>query len=139
MYLRTYQLGEEVPLLIQCLNLLKRPADPDAAPRVAVYDNAGNVVKDFYLAVADKAETIGLFLGRLYLGSDFSPGHYRAVVRYAGGGFNFALDPICFEVIPGGAESGQVIAMHSYERPHSNFVVQQRTSGRIYKGRNARV
>lgn len=139
MYLRSYQLGDEVPIFVQVVDAAKRPIDPDAAPRAAVYDNAGNVVKDFYLPVVDKAETVGCFMGTVFLGPEFAAGHYRVVIRWLLSSILYGGDVVCFEIQAGGSETGQVIAMHSYERPHSNFTVQQRTSGRIYKGRNARV
>lgn len=138
MDLGRYQLGDEVPLPLLCLDTSKRPADPDAAPRVAIYDEAGGAVKDFALPVCDKAETTGWFLGSLFLGSDFAAGHYEAVYRWKVGG-NHGGRVDTFEIVAGGSESGQVIALHSYERPHSDFMVQQRTSGRIYKGRNPKV
>lgn len=138
MDLGRYQIGDEVPLPLLCLNSSERPADPDEAPRVAVYGGAGGAVADFALPVCDKAETVGWFLGRLYLGGDYAEGHYEVVSRWAVGGTQGGRVDT-FEVVAGGAESGQVIAMHSYERPHSNFMVQQRTSGRLYKGRNPRV
>jgi hypothetical protein len=136
-YTRAYQLGDEVPILLLCRNG-DDPAYPDAAPRATVYDEDGDAIADFYLPVIDKAEVAGLFLGYVYLGAEYAAGVYTVVSRWQVGLFN-GLDAMRFEIVAGGGESGQVIAMHSYERPQSDFIVQQRTSGRLYKGRNPRV
>jgi hypothetical protein len=43
-----------------------------------------------------------------------------------------------FRVLPGGDGSGQVVAMHEYNRPAARHLVQQRSSGTLWKGRNPR-
>lgn len=139
-YLRSYQLGEEVvfPLLTKA-GPAGPPAAPDAAPLYRVYEGDGDVVKSGYCSVFEKAELSSrAFQVRFFLGSEFAAGHYTVWVWWLTGAVAYGR-LFRFEVVAGGAESGQVIALHSYERPHSDFLVQQRTSGRIYKGRNPRV
>lgn len=137
MHAGRYRLGEEVPLRVLCHSPGGAPAAPDACPRVAVYSAAGRPVADFALPALDAAVAAGLFGGTLFLDERFSAGPYAVLFRWtvsgAAGG-----QAGRFEVLPGGAGSGQVVALYSYERPHADFLVQQRTSGRIYKGKNPR-
>lgn len=138
MHLRGYQLGEEVSLPVLCTDADGRPVDPDACPRVAVFAAAGHAVADFALPIADAQATTGLFQGRLYLGEDFAEGQYHALFRWEAGAHHGG-ELRSFRVQPGGSATGQVVALHSYERPHAGFLVQQRSSGRLYKGKNPRL
>jgi hypothetical protein len=139
MFQRRYQLGEEVTLRVRCTDSSGRPVEPDAAPRLAVYASTGGPVKDVWCSVVDKHATVGWFEAKVFLGADFSAGWHHAVARWLDGGTHHGAQEFAFEVVAGGSETGQVVALHSYERPHADFLVQQRTSGRIYKGRNPRV
>lgn len=138
MHARGYQLGEEVPLTVLCTDAAGSPVDPDACPRATVYPESGTPAADFALPILDAQATTGLFSGRLYLGDDFSEGRYTAVFRWLAGSHH-GSSVASFEVLPGGSPTGQVIALYHYERPHAGFLVQQRSSGRIYKGKNPRV
>lgn len=137
MYLGRYQLGEYVPLRVLCLNGSQVPADPDACPLVDLRSASGKPVSGEGLPVLDKHATTGLFGSGLYLDEAFSEGAYSVQFTWLVGGTLYS-SLARFQVAPGGGASGQVIAMCSYERPHARFLVQQRTSGRIYKGRNPR-
>jgi hypothetical protein len=44
-----------------------------------------------------------------------------------------------FEVTPGGDISGVVISQFFYPQPQANFLIQQRSSGNIYKGKGPRL
>lgn len=137
MHLGRKQLGEEVPLTLLCRNSSGVPADPDACPKVDVYSASGKVVSGRSIPILDPAGTTGLFGGRIYLDGTFSAGEHLVVYRYDSGGTR-RQEVDHFEVVAGGDSSGQVIALFNYERPHANHLVQQRTSGRLYKGKNPR-
>ncbi len=138
MYRGIKQLGEEVPLGVLCRSTSGVPADPDACPRVDVYGPSGQVVAGRGVPILDPAATTGLFQGRIFLDETYGVGTFLVVYRWASSG-----TPLCetdtFEVAAGGGASGAVIAIYNYERPHANHLVQHRTAGRLYKGKNPRL
>jgi hypothetical protein len=133
-----YQLGEEVPLKLLCVNGAGAPVAPDAAPTVDIWRGATKVLAGAMLPTLDRAAATGLFRLGVFLGGAFSEGRHTAVFRYrAGSYYGQAVED--FEVVPGGSRDGAVVAVHWYERPHAGFVVQQLDSGKLTRGRNPRV
>lgn len=132
-----YQLGQEVTFLVLCKNASGVPADPDACPKVDVYSPTGKPVSGQGVPILDAQATTGLFSGRVLLDERFATGQYHLVVRYQVTSHH-GSEMLLFEVMPGGGATGQVIALYAYERPQATFLVQQRTTGRIYKGKNPR-
>jgi len=102
-----------------------------------VYDATGDPLFASRVPIYDKLSTTGLFRLSLFLDERFSEGEYIIAFSWKIGGTQGGMQER-FTILPGGAGSGQVIALRNYETPHANFLVQQRTSGRIYKGRNPR-
>jgi hypothetical protein len=137
MHRGSYQLGESVPLAVLCRNTSQVPADPDACPQVEIFGEGGERASA-KLAIQDPAATTGFFAGKLYLSSLFTPGEYTAVYRWDISGTRLESEDT-FSVVAGGDGSGAVIALHTYERPQANFLVQQRQDGQMYKGKNPRL
>ncbi len=137
MYRGAYQLGETVGLCVLCRNSAGVPADPDAVVVVDIHGEAGEHVSGRRLPVLDRAATTGLFAGSVYLDDTFAAGEYLAVYRWDISGTR-GESTDTFRVVAGGGASGQVVALHHYERPHAEFLVQQRADGNLYKGKNPR-
>lgn len=139
MYLGRYQQGQEVPFWVRCTDSSGTPVNPDAAPSVDVsLAGTGVIQAQKLVPVQDPAATTGFFQGFLYLDDTFAVGTYTLNFRWQVGGF-VGADSSVFEVVDGGDPSGQVLAMTYYHQPQADFYVQQRTSGRIYQGKNPRV
>jgi hypothetical protein len=132
-----YQAGDEVPIGVLCTDAGRLPANPDAAPRVAVYDASGHALADFALPRSDRAATTGLFAGRLFLGGLYPPGHYTLACRWTIGSFHGGR-LLSFQVLPGGGDSGTLTALYHYERPGATHLINERKSGIIMRGRNPR-
>ncbi len=136
MYLGRYQQGEEALIVLLCSSTADVPVLPDAAP-VADVSGDGFFVSGIALAVMDPAAAPGLFYARLYLDSRFS-GRCTVTLRWLVSGVLHAREAV-FEVAPGSDPSGGVLALHYYRRPQAEFLVQQRSGGGIYKGKNPRL
>lgn len=133
-----YRLGQEVPLGVLCLNSSGVPVFPDACPSLDLYGPGGKKISGRALPVLDRLATTGLFAGSVYLDETYTVGDYTVVYRWDVSGVRgSAMDS--FRIVAGGDGSGQVIALFDYERPQADHLIQQRTGGSIYKGRNPRV
>jgi hypothetical protein len=137
MYLGRFQLGQEVTFRVHARSAAGQPQAPDAAPRYAAF-LGGDEASSGKVPSLDKTLLTGLFEGRILLDEAFTAGAYRVVATWAVGGVQKGA-LFSFDVLPGGGPTGQVTAMFSYPRPHANYVVQARSTGRIYKGKNPRV
>jgi hypothetical protein len=139
MDLGSYRLGQEVRLCCLCVDSSGAPAAPDACPAVDVYGDSSKALSA-RLPPAERPASLapGLFALAVLLDGRFAEGRYRAAFRWDVGGTRGGSEAT-FEVVGGGGETGQVLALFSYERPQADHLVQQRSSGRLYKGRNPRV
>jgi hypothetical protein len=136
MFLGRYQLGQEVTFRPHALSSSGQPQAPDSAPRFAVY--AGGAQSSYgRVPSLDKTLLVGLFEGRILLDEAFAPSQYLVLATWQVSGAQKAA-LFTFTVLPGSGPTGQVSAMFSYPRPQANHVVQARSTGRIYKGRNPR-
>jgi hypothetical protein len=138
MYRGRYQQGEEIPLGVLCYDSSGVPTAPDAAPTLEIYSGGSHILPGKAIPALDKAAVTGLFQHKLYLNEHYPAGLYQATYRWTKGGF-FGLQTDTFEVMPGGDATGSVVAMTYLERPQASFVLQQRDSGHLFKGKNPRV
>lgn len=138
MYGGIYRLGDEATFRVLCRDSSRVPTDPDACPKLDIYSQSAKVVSGRSIPIKDKAETTGLFELRLLLGPAFAVGRYLATMRYKISSYN-GLAVARFDVVEGGGVTGGVISMFAWELPNANYIVQQRTSGQLYKGKNPRV
>lgn len=138
-YLGRWQQGEEVPLWVLCVDASGIPTDPDAAPTADIFGPSG-VVAHRQLPVQEPAATVGFFQGFVFLSELYPAGRYTVELRWTtGSGAFFGASSAILEVVPGGDPSGQILAMSYYHQPQADYYVQERSSGRIYKGQNPRV
>lgn len=138
MHTGRYHLGEEITLPVLCLTGSGVPTDPDEAPTLEVYSSSGKPLSGQKISTLEPLATTGLFVGRVFLDESFTTGRYHALVRWLISSTQ-GSQLFEFEILPGGSATGDVIALHPYERPHATFLVQQRSSGRIFRGKNPRV
>ena len=132
------QLGDEVGILVQCYDASGNPVDPDDAPEVSVYaSDDSEPVPPFKIPSQDYYQTTGLFQGFLWLGSNFSAGHYTVRIQWTTGAFTGVASQI-FEVLPGGHADGAITSMHAIESGKDEIVVYGMDSGVIKEGKNPR-
>lgn len=138
-YLGRWQQGQEAPYWFLCKNASGVPTDPDAVPTVDIYlANTGLIVGAKGVPILDPVPTTGFFAGFVYLNENYPAGLYTLVFRYLISGSRYS-DFSTFEVVPGGDPTGQILAMTYFHQPQADYYVQQRSSGRIYRGQNPRV
>ncbi len=137
MYLGRYQQGEEALILLLCSDSNDVPVAPDAAPRADVTGDATGRITGIALAVVEPAVATGLFYAKLYLDSRFT-GLCTVTLRWLVSGAMHARQAT-FEVAPGSDASGGVLALYYYRRPHAEFLIQQRSGGGVFKGKNPRL
>lgn len=130
--------GDEVRLSLLCATGAGVPAAPDACPTLDIYGPSGPVLEGAHWHPAEPAAAPGLFAASVFLGGDFPAGEYAARATYSISSVQYQ-SLAYFSVAAGGDPSGRVRAMTYYDRPPASFVVQQRDSGRLYKGKNPRV
>lgn len=133
------QLGDEVILGIQCYDSSGNPVAPDAAPTLSIYDSSGSaVLKDKTFPPRDQQNATGLFEHFVRLGADYSTGFYSVFYKWSSSAFN-GRESDWFEIMEGGPREGAVIAMHFFETPGADFLVQQLDSGQIKRGKNPKI
>lgn len=131
-YLGRYQIGQDVPLAVQCVDNDGNPTQPDTAPLARIYRN-GLFLRDMRVPIETDADATGRFRGRYTLGNSDAPGYYAVVYLYG----SFALergDFDCFEVVDGGDPSGSVLAAYSLTRPDGDYVLAHLAAGRLAAG-----
>ena len=132
-YIGRYQLGDFIPLTVQCRDSSKNPVDPTSAVTLSIYDSSFSTVLDSEpIPPKDIANLTGVFEAEMQLDSLFSTGIYFAMHEWSGGGKS--LDT--FEIIAGGNNSGGYVGIHFYERPGVEFIVGQTDGSTLETRRN---
>lgn len=127
------QLGDFLPLSVQCYDSSGVEAAPTAAPQYTIYDSSDTVVTgadDVSMPIQAKGERTGWFHAAVLLGSNFSTGHYNWRITWANDGDNFAITG-SFDVVAGGNAKGGVIGLEFLRSPHANHVVQMTEDGTV--------
>lgn len=139
MYRGRFQLGQEVPLGVLCRNASDTPTNPDAAPLVDIYNDAGSkVISGHRLPLVDRGGQAGYFARRFFLDGRFAVGRYSVVYRYVISSY-IGREEDCFEVMAGGSKRGSIIGLYWFDRPQAKFLVQHLDSGQVRQSRNPRV
>lgn len=138
MYRGRWQLGQEIPLAVLCVDADETPTNPDAAPFLDVYSTSAKVIAGRRLPLLDRNGQRAFFQLNLRLDSRFAAGVYQVVYHYTIGSYLGQVHDT-FEVVAGGDADGASIAAYWYERPHADFLVRQLDSGQLVKGKNPRL
>jgi hypothetical protein len=138
MFLGIYQLGQEVAFRLVCTEGARTPFNPDEAPVMSVYSASSKILTGKGVPGKDQGIRVGLFEGKVFLSEAFEEGIHTILVRYTDGS-TVRAKKYTFLILPGGDGSGIINTMYAYDRPHASYIVQGRTSGRIFKGKNPRV
>lgn len=138
MFLGHYQLGQEIAFRVYCRTAAGVPTAPEDAPEISVYSASAKLFSSRAIPSKDQGVLTGLFEARILLNEAYSEGEHTVHVHYHVGGTHVA-ESRAFTVLPGGGPTGTVNSMYAYDRPHASYLVQGRTTGRIYKGKNPRV
>lgn len=137
-YLGRYQLGVEVPLSVRTTNSAGSAALPAACPSIDVYSDSAKVVSGKQIPISDRYGVTALFRHGLFLSQLYTAGRYEVAYRWVIGSYEGGQVDT-FEVLAGGDGDGSVISMYHLRKPQASWIVQQRDSGKIMKGRNPRV
>ena len=133
-----YQLGQEVPLALQCL-LGDAPDTPDSHPTFEVRADASASWTIYNRIAADEQGiTVGFFRQPMMLDARFAAGRYTVRFRWQDSGANHRTEMHSFQVLPGGNADGAIIAMHHAERPQGRFLIMQTDTGLLKRGLNPR-
>ena len=139
MFLGRYQLGEEVSFELLTRDASGTPQAPTNAPLMTVLDADGDrPINGKGVPSRDYPRLTGLFEPKFLLDERFSAGQYTVLITWLVSGTPLGRLHV-FTILPGGQGSGQVTSLYSFPRPNANYVVQGRSSGRIYKGKNPRI
>ncbi len=131
-YLGRYQVGQDVPLQVQCVDSNGDPTVPDGAPLARVYRD-GSYVRSARVPLETDPDVAGRFRGRYTLGDGDAPGHCTVVYLYSTLGLPRG-DSDCFEVVAGGDPSGAVLAGYAFSRPDGDFLLAHLAAGRLASG-----
>lgn len=140
-YLGRYQQGQEVPLLLRCVNADLEPETPQAAPTVKVYRDAAPpvLVETLRMARVEQGEQEGAFRLPRFLGPAYATaGRYLVTFHWLTQDA-VAMTRCCsFTLLPGGDADGAVISMYHIERPNARYLIWQTDGGRLARGKNPR-
>lgn len=138
--LGTRQVGDELPLVVQCVNESTGEPEAPAGPPVAtLIDRTGAVVTRLALPADLIGTQAGLFRHPLLLGADFDttgPVHVHYTWKTQGG--TAMCRTAGFTLRPGGAAGGAVVSMHPTLRQNSIYLVHELDDGSLRKGKNPR-
>lgn len=109
------------------------PVLPEKLPTGTIY-TSDLVYKTAFHLVQEDSSAPWLFTGRVHLDENYPEGAY-VVLFYAEipGGDWYAREE--FEILPSGNGSGQIISLYYFDRTPNQYLVNQRDSGRIMKGK----
>lgn len=79
-----YEIGDTLPILVQCRSTAGTPTAPASAPTYRIYDSSGTLVANGTLAASDTDSQTGLRYGSLTLSvaNGFSVGVFHVRVAY---------------------------------------------------------
>lgn len=137
-YIGRFQLGEILPLRLQCRTTAATEVSPTNAPTYQIYKtNDTAVVAATKLAPYIKGALTGWFVGEEPLDSTFSAGRYNVVYTWASGGSTYRRTDT-FEVTAGGNSSGQYLGLRFARYPHADYVIGLTDLGTLEQRRNPR-
>ena len=134
-----YQLGYEIPLVLQCLTAAGAPDLPTVHPTAEVRADTGSTWTHFgKIPADDQGFRTGFFRGPLMLDSRFRAGRYTIFYRWVDSASRNRVQIQEVEVIDGSSADGSIIAMHGLDRPDSRTLIMQTDAGLLKKGVNPR-
>ena len=142
MYLGRFQQGQEIQLVLQCVDANDAPDDPADVPVCSIYqddDSAPTLLETVKLAADLRGVTTGLFRLPHFLGQKYdTAGRYLLIFRWQDSDDVGHCRVGSFHLLPGGSADGAVISMAYIERPDARHLIWQTDSGRLIRGRNPR-
>lgn len=138
MFRGRYQLGQFVPLAVQCVDASGSPTLPTAPPQLEIWQGSTIVIAAKEIPIIDRYRTTARFGYRQPLDGRFAAGTYLASYTYTVGSLGvFAVDS--FEVVAGGNADGAAIAITQFDCPHARFIVWATDMRKLLYGRNPRL
>jgi hypothetical protein len=130
MFIGYYQLGDLLPVSVWTLDAAGTPTEPDDVPVLQIYDADGLATYTKILPVVDSANITGYFQYRVNLDQAFSTGYHSLIIHYVISSTSYAIVGQ-FEVVDGGDDEGQGIAMHFFKQPAADYVLLQTDRGSL--------
>lgn len=134
MYLGRRQLGQRLPLGIQCRDASGTPTAPSVPPFLEIWSGTTLVLSQ-EMPIRDRYSVTGLFHFKQFLDSRFAAGFYQVLYHYVVGS-HVGIDADEFEIVAGGNDDGSIIAMTYFQKPQAGFIVYQTDAGLVLQGRN---
>lgn len=135
MWLGRYQIGDRVGLFALSRDRAGEVEEPFGLVQAFLYNSSGAIIEAVPLHPKNRFGGNFDFTASLRLSASYTPGHYLVLYQWSVSASPFARYDT-FEVLSGGDEDGQVIAMHFIDRPEARYVLYQTESGEINAGRN---
>ena len=133
-----FQLGDEVPIQIQCRDADGTADDPDAAPALGIYSSASALVESLKIPPKDANGAPGLFEHFIRLDSTYVAGTYSWRADWLSGGAAQVASGV-FHVVAGGDDDGTVISAEFIDKGGSRHLWQH-LAGNAYRfGHNPRL
>lgn len=133
-----FQLGTEVPLILQCTYGGAQDI-PSTHPTFEVRAD-GNAAWLIYNRIPSDEQgwRTGFFRMPLMLDLRFAAARYTVRFRWQDSASNHRFAMCSFQVVAGGNSDGAIIAMHHAERPQGRFLIMQTDGGFLKRGLNPR-
>ena len=130
------RLGQTLDLFLATENSAGAVAQPDDVPSLSVFDPVGTKILTARMPVWSTLGDKTVFHYPLFLGPLFTtPGRYVILYNYNVGSF-FGVEEEDFTVVAGGTDKGASLAMYFFRRPQADFLIQQKESGQVARGKN---
>lgn len=130
MFLGTFQLGDELPIMLDL-----GTTAIDAAPTVKTIDlSDGSVVETFKLPILLPGQHTAVFSLNKLLDSNYVAGWYGILVTYAISAASKG-EAHTFEIVGTTDSDGHIIGMHFLERPEADNVQYVTRSGKLINAR----
>lgn len=136
-YLGRYQIGQELPLCLQC-TLARAPDVPSTHPTYEARSDAGAVAASGRVAADPLPGVAGVFRGPKFLDDSFDVGRYTIAYRWKDSGGADRVELQVVDIVPGGHPDGAIVSLHPVERPDRTSLVYQTDAGVLARGLNPR-
>lgn len=140
-FIGRFQQGQELPLVLQCVDADGGPDDPQELPRASVYRDAASpvLVETVEVAADLRGVMTGFFRRGLYLDNLYgTAGRHLVVYKWQDSDGVAHHRVASFVLLPGGSADGAVISATYVERPDASYLLYQTDAGRLIRGRNPR-
>lgn len=139
-YIGRVQIGCEIPILLQCVDVMETPDDPVYLPWAQIWRDGSppTLIESVEMAADARGVEDGVFRASVFLGDSYASGRHLIVFKWNDSdGINHLISA-AFHILPGGDADGTIIGMYYSNRPDAAYVIMQCDSGRLIRKANPR-